>query len=49
MMKDYPYMRDREKGKEKVQPNGPSEKVPTRQRFFALKCRGLGEDTTGDV
>ena len=25
MMKDCPYMRGREKGKEKVNPNGPSE------------------------
>ena len=27
MMKDCPYTRGREKGKEKVQPNGPSEEV----------------------
>ena len=39
-MKDCPYMRGREKRKEKVQPNGPSEKAPIRQRFFVLKSRG---------
>ena len=30
MMKDYPYMRGREKGNDKVKPNGPSEKAPRR-------------------
>ena len=48
-MKDCPYMRGREKRKEKVQPNGPSEEIPRRQRFFALKYSGVGEGTSGDV
>ena len=49
MIKIFPYMRGREKGKEKVHPNFPSEEVPRMQRFFALKSRGVGEDTSGDV
>ena len=49
MMKDFPYMRGREKEKEKVQPNGRSEQVPRRQRFIELKSRGIGEDTSSDV
>ena len=49
MMKDCPYMRGREKGKEKVQLNGPSIEAPRRQRFFALKSKGVGEDTSSDV
>ena len=49
MMKDCPYMICREKGKEKVQPNGPSEMSPRMHRFFALKSRGVGEDTSGNV
>ena len=49
MMKDYPYMRGREKGKTKVQPNGPSEEAPRRHRFFVLKSTGVGEVTSGDV
>ena len=49
MMKYCPYMRGLEKGKEKVQSNGPSEKSPSRQRFFALKSMGVGEDPSGDV
>ena len=48
-MKDCPYMRGREKRKEKVQPNGPSEEIPRRQRLFALKSIGVGEDNCGDV
>ena len=49
MMKDCPYMRGQEKGKEKVQPTGPTEEVSRRQRFFELKSRGVGEETFGDV
>ena len=41
MMKDCPYMRGREKGTEKVQQNVPSEEATRRQRFFALKSRGV--------
>ena len=48
-MKDSTYMRGRVKGKEKVQPNGPSEEAPRRQRFFLLKSRNAGENTSGDV
>ena len=49
MKKDCPYMRGREKGKEKVQPNSPSEEAPRRQRFFAHKSRRVGEDTSGEI
>ena len=42
-------MRGQEKEKENVQPNGRSEKVPRRKRFFELKSRGVGEETFGDV
>ena len=49
MMKDCPYIRCREKGKEKVQPIGPIEEAPRRQLFFALKSRGVREYTSGDV
>ena len=49
MMKNCPYMRGREKGKEKVQPNDPSEEAQKKQRGFALNSRGVGEDTSGDV
>ena len=49
MINDFPYMTGREKGKEKVQPNGSSEKDPRRPRFIALKSRGVGGDTSGDV
>ena len=49
MIKICPYMRGREKGKEKVQSNGPSEEVPRRKTFFALKSRGVGEDKSNDV
>ena len=33
MMKDFPYMRGREKGQDKVQLNGPSGKAPRMQLF----------------
>ena len=49
MMKDCPNRRSQEQGKERVQPNGPSEEAPRRQRFFALKSRGAGEGTPGEV
>ena len=49
MIKDCQYMRGQEKGKEKVQPNGQSEEFPRRQLFFALKCRGVVEDTSCGV
>ena len=48
-MKDCPYMRVQEKGKERVQPNGLSEEAPRRQRFTALKSRKIGEYTSSDV
>ena len=38
-----------EQGKERAQPNGPSEKAPRRQRFFALKFSSAGEGTFGEV
>ena len=31
------------------QSNGPSEEAPRRQRFFALKSRGVGEGFSGEV
>ena len=49
MVKDYPNSRSQEQGKEIVSPNGPSEVAQRRQRFFALKCRGAGEGTSGEV
>ena len=49
MIKDCPNRRSQEQGKERVQPNGPSEEAPRRQRFFALKSRGAEEDTSSEV
>ncbi|XP_015072666.1 DNA-binding protein HEXBP-like [Solanum pennellii] len=49
MMKDCPNKRGQEKGKEKCHPNSPSKEAPMRQQFFALKSRGAGEGTSGDV
>ena len=49
MMKDCPNRRSQEQGKERVQPNFPSEESPRRQRIFALKSRGPGEGTSGEV
>ena len=49
MMKDCLNRRGQEKGKERVQSNGPSEEVPRRKRFFTLKFGGVVEDTSGDV
>ena len=42
-MKDCPNRRSQEKGKEKVQPIGPSEEAPRRQRFFALSLGVQGK------
>ena len=49
MVKDCTNKRSKEQGKERVQSNGPREEAPRRQRFFALKCRGAGEGTSGEV
>ena len=49
MMKDCPNRRSQEQGKERVQPNGPSEEAPRRQRFFALKSLGVRKDTSSEV
>ena len=49
MMNDCPISRSQEQGKERVQSNGPSEKAPRRQRFFALKSSGVGQGTFGEV
>ena len=49
MVKDCLIRRSQEQGKERVQPNGPSEEAPRRQRFFALKSRCEGEVTSGEV
>ena len=48
-MKNCSNRRSQEQGKERVQPNGPSEDTPSRLRFFALKSRGVGEGTSGDI
>ena len=49
MMKECLNRRSQEQGKEKVQPNFPSEEAPRRQQFMALKSRGAGEGTSGEV
>ena len=49
MVKDCLNRRSKEQGKERVQPNGPSEEAPRRKRFFALKSRGEGEGTSAEV
>ena len=49
MVKDCPSRRSQEQGKERVQPNSLSEEAPRRQWFFALKSRGAGEGTSGEV
>ena len=46
ILKDCLNRRRKEKGKERVQPNGPREEAPRRQRLFALKSRGAGEGTS---
>ena len=47
MVKDYPNMRSQEQGKERVQPNGPSEEAPRRQRFFAQSFWVQGKSPLG--
>ena len=49
MVKDCPNRRSQEQGKERVQPNGPSEEAQRSQGLFALKSRGTGEGTYGEV
>ena len=49
MMKDCSNKGSQEKRKDKVQPNSPSEEASRRNRFFALKYRGAGEGTSGDI
>ncbi|XP_069144466.1 uncharacterized protein [Solanum lycopersicum] len=49
MVKDCPNRRSQEQGKERFQPNCPSEEAPRRQRFFALKFRGAGDGISGEV
>ena len=49
MMKNCPYMRGEEKGKDKIWLNGPSKEPPKRQRLFELKSKGVREDLSGDV
>ena len=48
-MKDCPNRRSQEQGKERVQPNFPSEEAPRRHRFFTLKSMGAGEGTADEV
>ena len=43
MVKDFPIRRSQEKGRERVQSNGPMEEDPTRQWFFVLKFRVHGK------
>ena len=49
MIKGCMTRRSQEQGKERVQPNGPSEEAPRRQRFFALKSLGARKGTSGEV
>ena len=49
MMKDFPIRRSQEQGKERVQSNGQCGEAPRRQQFFALKSRGAGKGTSGEV
>ena len=49
MVKDCPIRRIQEQGKERTHLNGSSEEAPRRQQFFALKYRGAGEGTSGEV
>ena len=49
MVMDCPNRRSQEQGKWRVQPYGPSEEAPRRQRFFSLKYRGAGEGTFSEV
>nr|XP_004239561.1 uncharacterized protein LOC101256381 [Solanum lycopersicum] len=49
MVKDCPNQKSQEQGKERTHLNGSSEEAPRRQQFFALKYRGAGEGTSGEV
>ena len=49
MVKDCPNRRSQEQGKERFQPNCPSEEAPRRKRFFALKSSGAGEGPSSEV
>ena len=49
MVKDCLIRRSQEQGNERVQPNGPSEEAPRRQRFFTLKSWCAGQGTSGKV
>ena len=49
MVKDCPNRRSKEQGKDRAQPNGPSEEAPRRQQSFALKSRGAGQGSSGEV
>ena len=49
MVKHCPNRISQEQGKERAQPNGPSEDAQRRKRFFAVKSRGAGEGNSGEV
>ena len=49
IVKDCPNRRIQKQGKERVQPNGPSEEGPTSQGFFSLESRGAGQGTSTEV
>ena len=49
IVKNCTNRRSQEQGKERVQPNGPSEEAPRMQKFIALKSRGEGEGTSAEV
>ena len=44
MMKYCMNRRSQEQCKERVQPNGPSEEAPRRQKFFSLKSSMQGKE-----
>ena len=49
MVKNCSNKISQEQRKKRIQPNGPSEEAPRRQQFMALKSRGAGEGTSGEV
>ena len=49
MVKNCSNKISQEQRKKRIQPNGPSEEAPRRQRFFTIKSRGVEEDTSSDV
>ena len=49
MMNYRTNRRIQEQRKEVVQPNGPIEEDPRRNRFFSLKSRAAEEGTSGEV